>query len=53
MLSEGVVSGLHLDIDADIARRGADLLDDPEALEALAGQFRRGSGRIRGQRGIR
>ncbi len=36
VLSEGVVSGLHLDIDADIARRGADLLDDPEALEALA-----------------
>ncbi len=36
VLSEGAVSGLHLDLEADIARRAAALLDDPPALLALA-----------------
>ncbi len=36
VLSEGAVSGLHLDLDADTARRAATLLGDRAALELLA-----------------
>ncbi len=36
VLSEGAVSGLHLDLEADIARRAAALLGDQAGLERLA-----------------
>lgn len=36
VLGAAAPAGLHLDLDADLARRGAARLDDPAALDALA-----------------